>query len=777
MVMASSMWAQDVYIETDLTKDFNSLATTQWQGASGQVGWAAPQVTTNSGLTVAAWENYCGDWNGGCTNTGVIMSTTVTGLVPGTYKIELYGAAAFTFNRNFGSEAFTGDITVGAGSIATSSTYKAGQSIDTETGVYLYATTSEGTYQQEIPIWYADNFNGSGLSTAVLNDVVVGDDGEIVIGMSKDSKSTNWHVVQLKGVTATVNVTKLLAKAVADANAITGIPTAAKNALDAVVAQNNKSWSSADEYTAAIEAIEAASDVANALVEPYAAWQTAKANAPGVLEEFVSGLDANVEAATTAEEINSAIEALNNKIAELEALQAVVEEYTVMKDYAQNLYDVTEYTENVSGAHDALGAAITENSGTFSTPEEYTAATAALKAAATTYAANADPKGDAKFDLTFMLTNPDVTSFWTGDDNGGMNGNPADHAAWGVKPEGWYNDQNGGNFQVMTNVRMGLDGEVFMEYWNGAAATSGYVLYQKVTLPEGAYQMAGRLAVNFDNVENATVANVTFSANDVDGTQIQAGTLQDASVEFINSTEQEVKIGMKAHEGNQARWMAINKIHLYKIAPKPFVISENEDYDNTQSGAGDVELTRNFKEGVNTVVLPFQVTAEDIVTLGGEGAVAYTVTGIQGTSIRLAQAESVLANVPFFLNITNLQNTNIFKFEGKTIVAGEPVANVEGAQVVGTYAAITVPQGSYILSGGKFYCVDSEVSLKPTRAYITAAEPVSAKSLNIDIEEATAINAIESEIANAKVYDLSGRMIQNPTRGLYIANGKKVLVK
>ena len=765
MVMASSMWAQDVYIETDLTKDFNSLATTQWQGASGQVGWAAPAVTTNSGLTVAAWENYCGDWNGGCTNTGEIMSTTVTGLVPGTYKIELYGAAAFTFDRNFGSEAFTGDITVGAGSIATSSTYKAGQSIDTETGVYLYATTSEGTYQQEIPIWYADNFNGSGLSTAVLNDVVVGDDGEIVIGMSKDSKSTNWHVVQLKGVTATVNVTKLLAKAVADANAITGIPTAAKNALDAVVAQNNKSWSSADEYTAAIEAIEAASDVANALVEPYAAWQTAKANAPGVLEEFVSGLDANVEAATTAEEINSAIEALNSKIAELEALQAVVEEYTVMKDYAQNLYDVAEYTENEDGAHDALGTAITNNSGTFTTPEEYTAATAALKAAATQYAADAEPDGEAKFDLTFMLTNPDVTEYWDG--------------TWWIQPEGWYNEQSGGNFQVMANEDMGPGGEVFMEYWSENAATNGFVLCQKVTLPAGAYQMAGRVGVQqFDS--HGSTTNVTFSANDVDGTQIPYGALSDGSIEFINDAEQEVRIGLKAHEGNNARWMGINNIHLYKIAPKPFVISENEDYDNTQSGAGDVELTRNFKEGVNTVVLPFQVTAEDIVTLGGEGAVAYTVTGIQGASIRLAQAESVLANVPFFLKIENLQNTNIFKFEGKTIVAGEPRVTVGEAQINGTYAAITVPQESYILSGGKFYLVNSEVSLKPTRAYITILEPegeVEAKSLNIDIEEATAINAIESEIANAKVYDLSGRMIQNPTRGLYIVNGKKVLVK
>lgn len=218
LLLGVSNASADVQIETDLTSQFNSLATTQWDGSSGQVGWAAPQVTTNSGLTVAAWESYCGSWNGGCTNTGTIMKTNVTGLAPGTYKIELYGAAAFTFDRGFGSEAFTGDPSVGGK--ATSDTYTAGQSIETETGVVLYATTSEGSFSEEIPIWYADNFNVSGLSTAVLNGVVVGVDGKIEIGMSKTSKSTNWHVVQLKGVTATVSGTAAIDALKATATAL-----------------------------------------------------------------------------------------------------------------------------------------------------------------------------------------------------------------------------------------------------------------------------------------------------------------------------------------------------------------------------------------------------------------------------------------------------------------------------------------------------------------------------------------------------------------------------
>ena len=39
------------------------------------------------------------------------------------------------------------------------------------------------------------------------------------------------------------------------------------------------------------------------------------------------------------DEVTETVKSLENKIAELEALQKVVDEYTVMKEYAQNLYD------------------------------------------------------------------------------------------------------------------------------------------------------------------------------------------------------------------------------------------------------------------------------------------------------------------------------------------------------------------------------------------------------------------------------------------------------
>lgn len=262
-----------IMLETDMTSSFAALTNaSNWCTPNTQfnddgtpkagttaaaVGWAAPQVTTNTGETVACCEFY--DVNG-CAQTGDMLYQTVKGLAPGTYKIELYGAAAFTFGRGFGSMAFTGDLTT-----ATNDAYAEGNKITEDTGVKLTATTSEGTYGDEIAIWYATNFNPDGPETVVIDGVEVGSNGEVKLAMTKTSQSTNWHIIQLKGVTATVNAKDALAAAVAAAEqaAEQDIPQAVKDEVAQTVADNNKLYDTAEEYQAAIDAINAATAKAN----------------------------------------------------------------------------------------------------------------------------------------------------------------------------------------------------------------------------------------------------------------------------------------------------------------------------------------------------------------------------------------------------------------------------------------------------------------------------------------------------------------------------------
>ena len=226
LVMGTSIQAKDpVYIETDLTNQF-PLDYNGWANASGFVGWAAPTVKTNDGRETAACERY----ESTCETLGEVFTRTFTGLTNGTYKIELYGAAAYTSGRGFESELEEGD----------------------ETAVYLFAETPNGTIKQYIPAHIATDFNGTGIATATLDNVVV-TDGTIKLGMFKDKAYTNWHVIQIKGVTALVDAvpvyTNLLKQATVLENSL--IPANAKNALIAAMVDDN-SFTTADQYTTAI---------------------------------------------------------------------------------------------------------------------------------------------------------------------------------------------------------------------------------------------------------------------------------------------------------------------------------------------------------------------------------------------------------------------------------------------------------------------------------------------------------------------------------------------
>lgn len=57
------------------------------------------------------------------------------------------------------------------------------------------------------------------------------------------------------------------------------------------------------------------------------------------------------------------------------------------------------------------------------------------------------------------------------------------------------------------------------------------------------------------------------------------------------------------------------------------------------------------------------------------------------------------------------------------------------------------------------------------------AQMMATKSLRMRFQEATAIEEIISTLQNNEVYDLNGRRVMTPAKGLYIVNGKKVLIK
>ena len=121
----------------------------------------------------------------------------------------------------------------------------------------------------------------------------------------------------------------------------------------------------------------------------------------------------------------------------------------------------------------------------------------------------------------------------------------------------------------------------------------------------------------------------------------------------------------------------------------------------------------------------------------------------------------------------------------------------ENNGLIGTFTATDsekagIAQKNFaVLSNGQFYNLegatgDNKVTIKANRAYLnwSKVESIGGGDAKIffDFEEAANATGIEeTEIVNTlndgKFYDLSGREVTNPTKGVYIVNGKKVVIK
>ena len=113
-----------------------------------------------------------------------------------------------------------------------------------------------------------------------------------------------------------------------------------------------------------------------------------------------------------------------------------------------------------------------------------------------------------------------------------------------------------------------------------------------------------------------------------------------------------------------------------------------------------------------------------------------------------------------------------------------------GNSLWGTSSRITNPDPGnvYVLNykntkGLAFYKLSSNGTIKANKAFLKANSSAAANAFfNFDFDATSTgvggINAQDSEEnADDKVYDLQGRRVANPVKGIYIVNGKKVLMK
>ena len=85
----------------------------------------------------------------------------------------------------------------------------------------------------------------------------------------------------------------------------------------------------------------------------------------------------------------------------------------------------------------------------------------------------------------------------------------------------------------------------------------------------------------------------------------------------------------------------------------------------------------------------------------------------------------------------------------------------------------------YVLKDGEFHLVTAASTVPAGKAYLEVPAGSEARALTIEFgDKATGISKVEAAVAeDAEVYNLLGQRVAQPTKGLYIVNGKKVIIK
>lgn len=156
-----------------------------------------------------------------------------------------------------------------------------------------------------------------------------------------------------------------------------------------------------------------------------------------------------------------------------------------------------------------------------------------------------------------------------------------------------------------------------------------------------------------------------------------------------------------------------------------------------------------------------------------EGTQVFTVS-LAGTGITMHEVSDRIAKSGQGVVLKKTTTGNFTM----TLTETAPAGDFSGNNLTGTMTSITNPGNAYVLggkNGAGFYKLKDTGTIGANRAYLTYS--AAAREFFL-FDETTGIEMPTAEDGNADavVYDLQGRRVLNPTKGLYIVNSKKVFI-
>lgn len=322
------------------------------------------------------------------------------------------------------------------------------------------------------------------------------------------------------------------------------------------------------------------------------------------------------------------------------------------------------------------------------------------------------------------------------------------------------------------------------------------------------YGIKKELFANNDQANKITINGGTFtSSSNVKTSYIKEGcALIQENSDFTVKDETEIQsTALAYYTTGQYTNKNLNESAKYYITDKTLQITDGTFANNitnfysfgVPNDTEDVTInyTRNYNGNWQAWYMPFDLDASKY----SDNLTFYEITNISikdgSWTVKVSPVTSLKANTPYLVQSkTELKNFTI-TVDNATLkkTTAEPLSFTasDGATFTftGSYTKKLTEKetGWYGLSANdgsfsKQTTADSKRFLSPFRFFLEVSGDNSSKSntfaITID-DDITGINSAETNGGNKTdiIYDLQGRRVANATKGLYIINGKKVLVK
>ena len=226
--------------------------------------------------------------------------------------------------------------------------------------------------------------------------------------------------------------------------------------------------------------------------------------------------------------------------------------------------------------------------------------------------------------------------------------------------------------------------------------------------------------------------------------------------------------------GSQNDIVNIVSLEAFASASRYVRIIKSEHGSNI--GVGPITITQCVPVTISAAEYATYCNSTNALDFTGKATV-YTVTD-KGTYAKLNEIASgqVPANTPVLLYKAGGGTVNVPVITSAYAVGDNDLHVSTGEKPSDAYV-LAKPAGYEI----GFYLWDSSKTLNEGKIYLKATGAGARSFLSFNAEgETTGIESIDNGqliMDNGAVYDLQGRKVQNPKHGLYIINGKKVIIK